>query len=89
MLSGIGPAEHLKEHKIELVQDLPGVGQHLVDHPALDIAFKDKKNSSSKHLKPKTFWDVFKLLGAVYEFYTSHTGVLTSNVSHFVFLLQI
>ncbi len=32
MLSGIGPAEHLKEHGIEVVHDLPGVGQNLQDH---------------------------------------------------------
>lgn len=32
MLSGIGPAEHLKEHGIEVVHDLPGVGQNLHDH---------------------------------------------------------
>ncbi|WP_276261430.1 GMC family oxidoreductase [Haloglomus litoreum] len=31
LLSGIGPAEHLSEHGIEVVQDLP-VGQHLQDH---------------------------------------------------------
>src|SRR6056297_256703 len=32
MLSGIGPAEHLREHGIEVVHDLPGVGQNLQDH---------------------------------------------------------
>lgn len=32
MLSGIGPAEHLKEHGIEVVHDLPGVGRNLQDH---------------------------------------------------------
>lgn len=32
MLSGIGPAEHLKEHGIEVVADRPGVGQNLQDH---------------------------------------------------------
>ncbi|WP_136253272.1 choline dehydrogenase [Onishia niordana] len=32
MLSGIGPADHLKEHGIEVVHDLPGVGQNLQDH---------------------------------------------------------
>jgi choline dehydrogenase len=32
MLSGIGPAEHLAEHGVELVHDLPGVGQNLQDH---------------------------------------------------------
>jgi len=35
MLSGIGPADHLREKGIELVLDLPGVGQNLQDH--LDI----------------------------------------------------
>lgn len=32
MLSGIGPAGHLKEHGITPVLDLPGVGQNLQDH---------------------------------------------------------
>ncbi|MBA4267443.1 MAG: glucose-methanol-choline oxidoreductase, partial [Comamonadaceae bacterium] len=33
MLSGIGPAEHLREHGIGVVHDLPGVGENLHDHP--------------------------------------------------------
>jgi choline dehydrogenase len=32
MLSGIGPAEHLRDHGIEPVSPLPGVGQNLHDH---------------------------------------------------------
>ena len=32
MLSGIGPSDHLKEHGIEPLHDLPGVGQNLQDH---------------------------------------------------------
>lgn len=32
MLSGIGPADDLREHGIEVIQDLPGVGQNLQDH---------------------------------------------------------
>ena len=32
MLSGIGPADHLREHGILVAQDLPGVGEHLQDH---------------------------------------------------------
>jgi len=32
MLSGIGPAPHLKEHGIDVVADLPGVGENLQDH---------------------------------------------------------
>ena len=37
MLSGIGSAQHLKEHGIELVADRPGVGQNLQDHLELYI----------------------------------------------------
>jgi choline dehydrogenase-like flavoprotein len=32
MLSGIGPAAHLREHGVTPVVDLPGVGQNLQDH---------------------------------------------------------
>ncbi len=34
MLSGIGPADALQRHGIQVVIDLPGVGQNLQDHPA-------------------------------------------------------
>lgn len=37
MLSGIGPAEHLREHGIEVVAGLPGVGENLHDHPAAPV----------------------------------------------------
>jgi choline dehydrogenase-like flavoprotein len=37
MLSGIGPAEHLRAHDIKVVADVPGVGQHLIDHPEVPI----------------------------------------------------
>jgi choline dehydrogenase len=33
MLSGIGPAGHLREHGIRLAADLPGTGAGLQDHP--------------------------------------------------------
>jgi choline dehydrogenase len=32
MLSGLGPAEHLREHGVRVVADLPGVGTNLQDH---------------------------------------------------------
>ena len=37
MLSGIGPADHLRDHGIEVRCDLPGVGQNLQDHATVAI----------------------------------------------------
>jgi choline dehydrogenase-like flavoprotein len=34
MLSGIGSADHLREFGLEVRRHLPGVGRHLLDHPA-------------------------------------------------------
>ena len=39
MLSGIGPADHLKEVGIEPIVDLPGVGQNLQDHLAVLVHY--------------------------------------------------
>lgn len=33
MLSGLGPADHLKQHGIEVIADMAGVGNNLIDHP--------------------------------------------------------
>ena len=35
MLSGIGPADHLRAHGIGVVRDMPGVGANLHDHPRI------------------------------------------------------
>ncbi len=43
MLSGIGPAEHLKSLDIPIVMDLPGVGQNLQDHLGVPIAYQCTK----------------------------------------------
>lgn len=40
MLSGIGPAAHLREKGVEVRVDLPGVGQGLTDHPELSTPWK-------------------------------------------------
>lgn len=43
MLSGIGPAAHLRGLGIPVIQDLPGVGQNLQDHIRLQVIFKSKR----------------------------------------------
>ncbi|RNG28819.1 GMC family oxidoreductase [Streptomyces botrytidirepellens] len=48
MRSGIGPAEHLHEHGIDTVVDLPGVGANLQEHPAAPVLF-DVKDQVTFH----------------------------------------
>ena len=40
MLSGVGPANHLREMGIPVVHDLSGVGENLRDHPAVFSLFR-------------------------------------------------
>jgi len=40
MLSGIGPAEHLRNNGIEILLDRPGVGANLQDHLQLRLIYK-------------------------------------------------
>ncbi|NVO27145.1 choline dehydrogenase [Donghicola sp. C2-DW-16] len=55
MLSGIGPAEHLAEHGIDVVADRPGVGQNLQDHLELYMQVACKQ--------PITLYKYWNLLG--------------------------
>ena len=53
MLSGIGPADHLAEHGIACVADLPGVGQNLQNHPLVYLTYAiNKPISLSSELRP-------------------------------------
>jgi choline dehydrogenase len=45
MLSGIGPAEHLRELGIEVAVGLPGVGENLHDHPAIGILWTTRNTT--------------------------------------------
>jgi len=44
MLSGIGDAAHLKSMGINAVENLPGVGQNLIDHVLLPLLYRSKKD---------------------------------------------
>lgn len=43
MLSGIGPADHLRETGVGVVADLPGVGSGLKEHPLVPMGFRGKR----------------------------------------------
>ena len=71
MLSGIGPAQHLAEHGIEVIADRPGVGQNLQDHLELYIQMASKQPITLyKH------WNLFSkaLIGAQWLFFKRGLG---------------
>ncbi len=53
MLSGIGPAEHLRKIGIPVVHDIPGVGQNLRDHPQVTVALKANKAFLTNGTEPR------------------------------------
>lgn len=53
MLSGIGPADHLRDVGVAVVHDLPSVGQNLQDHVSFKLHFEvSKPVSTYKYLNP-------------------------------------
>jgi len=43
MLSGIGPAAHLRTHGIQVLVDLPGVGENLQDHLFVGLCYQCRR----------------------------------------------
>jgi choline dehydrogenase len=80
MLSGIGPAEHLTEHKIPVIAALPGVGEHLMDHVVVDVALADTSGASLTFLRPRTFWQRIKRMHAILTYTFTGRGPLTTVV---------
>ena len=46
MLSGVGPADHVREHGIDVVVDSPHVGEHLTDHAMTTVTYEIKSGIS-------------------------------------------
>ena len=74
MLSGVGPAAHLKEHCIEIVADRPGVGQNLQDHLELYIQM-----AASQRVTLYKYWNLISkaVIGA--RWLLTKTGLGASN----------
>ncbi|MAO92113.1 MAG: choline dehydrogenase [Rhodospirillales bacterium] len=74
MLSGIGPAAHLRDHGIDVVADRPGVGENLNEHPDFVMKYLCRQPIS---LLPHT-----RGLGKIkigLQWFLSRTGVAASN----------
>jgi choline dehydrogenase len=71
MLSGIGPATHLREHGIEVRADLAGVGANLQDHPVVPMIW---------HTRDTTDLADFNNVRGLLRWMAGGRGPLTSNV---------
>ena len=74
MLSGIGPAEHLKEHGIDVVLDKPAVGSDLQDH----IDYVSSWSTQSDQFIGSTLKGTVRMAKAIIEHRRRRTGVMTT-----------
>ncbi|MEO1657404.1 MAG: choline dehydrogenase [Pseudomonadota bacterium] len=77
MLSGVGPAEHLKEHGIEVVHDSPGVGENMQDH--LDAAWTYNTKSSVGY--GYSFAALLRAIPEPLRYAFKRDGMLSSNIA--------
>jgi choline dehydrogenase len=77
MLSGIGPEDHLREHGIEVVQPLPGVGSNLQDHPTVHVAMENP-SAESYAMSPRS-WP--RMAISPFKYLFRRDGMLASNVA--------
>jgi choline dehydrogenase-like flavoprotein len=75
MLSGIGPAEHLREHGIDLQVDRPAVGTNLQDHLDYSIAYE----CDDTRFLGQSLTGLFNSAKAVVQWFRKRTGAMTSN----------
>ncbi|KAF0807093.1 alcohol/choline dehydrogenase [Alcanivorax xiamenensis] len=77
-LSGVGPRQELEQHGIDVVHDLPGVGENLQDHPDVLVVHQNLKRDTLT-LSP---WELpTSGLRGVWDFFYRRSGQLTSNVA--------
>ncbi len=77
MLSGIGPADHLRSVGVEVVHDLPGVGTGIQDHFVVDIVCRLKDGVRTMNRYDKPWWMVVAGL----EWLLFSSGPASSNVA--------
>lgn len=75
LLSGLGPADHLREVAVPIVADIPEVGKNLHDHFGIDIVYElNGPHSFDKYNKPH--W----MLWAGLEYALFRKGPVASNI---------
>ncbi|MEH6527120.1 MAG: choline dehydrogenase [Sneathiella sp.] len=77
LLSGIGPAEDLAKHGIEIVHELAGVGQNLQDH----IDYVSAYRSSSRDTMGISLGGGIDLVKAIYQWRHNRTGIISTPMA--------
>ncbi|KAB2345963.1 GMC family oxidoreductase [Actinomadura rudentiformis] len=62
MVSGVGPADHLREHGIDVLVDAP-VGQGLQDHPFVNVMFSTPRHKALWELAGARNFALYQALG--------------------------
>ena len=78
MLSGIGPAEHLREHGIPVRHALPGVGQNLQDHVTAVLIYRTPHQRETLGFSLGGAWAMVR---SIFEWRSQRTGWITTNVA--------
>ena len=89
MLSGVGPADHLKSVQVPVVADIPGVGSGLKDHAVIDTRYANQYSDTLDYLRPKTWGHSAKFTKALLQYQLTGTGPMSSNVGISLLFLVI
>ncbi|RAL04624.1 GMC family oxidoreductase [Aspergillus ibericus CBS 121593] len=79
MVSGIGPVSVLKEHGIDVIVDLPGVGQNMWDHVFFGPSYRVGLETSTRIAT-----DLLYLFQMIVQYIGYHHGPLTNQGTDFL-----
>ena len=74
MLSGVGPASHIKEKGIEVIKNIPGVGRNLQDH--LETYIQQECNTSDTLYK---YINKFNMIKAGIQWFLNKSGPCSTS----------
>ncbi|MFN6933931.1 MAG: GMC family oxidoreductase, partial [Tsuneonella sp.] len=74
MLSGVGPAQHLKQHGIDVVRDVSAMGDDLQDH----IDYVSSWETDSRDFFGDSLAGTWRMVKAIAEHRRKRTGIMTT-----------